>query len=376
MKYVVYIFALFFHKIVYSFQQTVTKAAQAVLTNDPKQRPLFSIYDTIFSSIATMTGMQILVSNVLVPKHGGEFNLSFFREFLTIIMSISFVLAILAMIGIARKDNPKYFGVGEDGTATSSLSDYWTVIKGNTPLISLAGAGMMMKFLMTLIGDQAFLVIIFGVILGNYGLSGQVSAMQIIPNLIIIFIMTRLAQNQGLKRSYTVSTILTLVSVVAVGFILWLSPDTTQIFGDGNWGLAGWLFMIFYMGLRIFGAYPTSIILTMSADISDYETARSGRFVSGFIGTIFSLTDSLSSSLPPIMIGFLLASIGFTQAYPEPNEPLTPELFNLGMLLLVVIPVILLIITLFCIYKYPLTSEAMEDVQERIAERRASASKN
>ncbi|MDE1549083.1 alpha-galactosidase [Jeotgalibaca caeni] len=44
---VVFLVALVFHKIVYSFQQTVTKAAQPALTSDPKQRPLFSIYDTV-----------------------------------------------------------------------------------------------------------------------------------------------------------------------------------------------------------------------------------------------------------------------------------------------------------------------------------------
>ena len=33
----------------YTFQTSVTRAAQAVLTNDPKQRPLFTIFNTIGS---------------------------------------------------------------------------------------------------------------------------------------------------------------------------------------------------------------------------------------------------------------------------------------------------------------------------------------
>lgn len=63
MKMVVYVFALLFHKIAYSFQQTVVKAAQPVLTNDPKQRPVISIYDTLFSSIGVYTLGQFIVSN-------------------------------------------------------------------------------------------------------------------------------------------------------------------------------------------------------------------------------------------------------------------------------------------------------------------------
>lgn len=123
-KIVVLALALIFHKIAYSFQQTVTKAAQPALTNDPKQRPMFSIYDTIFSSMGVFALGQFIISNVLAPRHGNEFNLPFFRELLFIVCSVSLVLTILAMIGIRRKDNIEYFGLGEDTVETKSIKDY------------------------------------------------------------------------------------------------------------------------------------------------------------------------------------------------------------------------------------------------------------
>ena len=43
----------------YTFQTSVTRSAQAVLTNDPKQRPLFTVFNTI-GSLAGMGIMQIV----------------------------------------------------------------------------------------------------------------------------------------------------------------------------------------------------------------------------------------------------------------------------------------------------------------------------
>lgn len=361
---VVFLIALVFHKIVYSVQQTVTKAAQPALTNDPSQRPLFSIYDTVFSSIGVFAIGQVVVSNFLAPRHGGEFNQAFFTEFLIGIMVLSIVLTVLAIIGISRKDRTEYFGLGEDTVETKSLKDYLSVIKGNTPLITLALCGGVMKFIAQLIGDQAFLVILFGIILGNYGLSGQLSLWQIVPNLLVVILFTRLATRKDLKTSYTVSILIAMAAMLVMLVILWTSGDPTQIFGNG--GMLGIVFGIAYIAMKIATAYPTSIVLTMSADISDFETARSGRFVSGLIGTVFSLTDSIASSLAPIFIGFVVAGIGFKDAYPDASEPLTQNLLN-GGLMLIGTPLVLYLVVFVLIRKYPLNREAMDKVQVAIA---------
>jgi Na+/melibiose symporter-like transporter len=360
--------SLIFHKIVYSFQQTVTKAAQPALTNDPKQRPLFSVFDTIFSSIGVLTLMQVVVSNWLVPRNGGDFTPEFFQEFLLLITSLSAVLTVLAIIGIWRKDNKEFFGLGENTVETKSLKDYWSVIKGNTPLQVLAISGGIVKFIVQFIGDQAFLVMLFGIILGNYALSGQLAIWLVIPNLIVVLIFTRIAGNQGLKSTYRYSIAISLISTIILFITLMVAEDPTQIFVSG--GLAALLIIIGYIGMKAAATYPSSIVLTMAADISDYETARSGRFVSGLIGTVFSLTDSIASSLSPIIIGFIVAGMGYTDGYPSIDEALTPTLFRGGMLMIGLI-IVLLAVVLFLISKYPLDGEAMAKVQATIAAKRA-----
>src|SRR5699024_136635 len=117
-------------------------------------------------------------------------------------------------------------------------------------LQTLALAGGAMKLLAQLFADQAVIVIVFGIILGNYGLSGQLSLIQIIPNLVLIALLTALASRKGLKASYTGSIIFLLVSLAILGSVLFTSNDTTQIFTNG--GVPMIMFIVGYIGLRIF----------------------------------------------------------------------------------------------------------------------------
>lgn len=50
-RFPILVIALLIHKVGYSLQASVTKAGQAALTNDPKQRPVFSMFDGIFTTL-------------------------------------------------------------------------------------------------------------------------------------------------------------------------------------------------------------------------------------------------------------------------------------------------------------------------------------
>ncbi len=369
LKIVVYIFALIFHKIGYSLQQTVTKAAQPALTNDPKQRPLFSVYDTIFSSIGVFTIGQYVISNILVPRNLNEFNLTFFRELIFIVMSLSAVYTILAVIGISRKDKKEFWGLGEGSVETKTLKDYLSVIKGNRPLQLLAVSGGVMKFVGQLYGDAIATVMLFGIVLGDYGINGRMSLMQIVPNLILVALLTRLASKKDLKFVYTLSIIVGIISTILMGILLITANGSgllLTMFTDGHW--FSYAFLGLFIVTKIMTNYPNSIVLIMAADISDYETARSGRFVSGLIGTVFSLVDSISSSLVPVISGWIVALLGYRHVLPAVGDALTAGIFKGALAIYVGIPLALLIVTLVIIIKYPLNSKEMKDIQLKIKE--------
>lgn len=52
----------------YTAQCVVTKSAQTCLTNDPKQRPIFAMFDTIYNLFALSVIIPIYMSGTLIPK--------------------------------------------------------------------------------------------------------------------------------------------------------------------------------------------------------------------------------------------------------------------------------------------------------------------
>lgn len=364
----VLILALIVHKIGYSLQASVTKAGQAALTNDPKQRPMFNVFDGIFT-IFVFTGGQMYVSNYLTAKHGTEFPIAFFQELVLTVMIISAVLAVLACIGIAGKDRKEYFGLGEK-TKETSLKEYWFVLKGNRPLQMLSMAAAFVKFVVQMMSDQVAMILLFGIVLGNYGLSGQISLITILPDLLITFGAVGLARKKGLRSAYV--TYLALASAFFVGLGIMIFNMQPGDLDFGNLTGKAVIFVAVYALARGFSRSPSSLVLTMGADISDYETSVSGRYVSGMIGTIFSLTDSLASSLSPMVIGWVLAAIGFAQEYPTAATALSPELRTAAIVFFCVLPLVAMTIAMVFMKFYKLDDKAMEKIQERIALIKAS----
>lgn len=361
---IVLILALLVHKIGYSLQASVTKAGQTVLTNDPKQRPLFNISDGIFT-IFTFTGGQIYASNFLSPKYGGEFSIGFFTELIATVMTISLLFAILACIGIAAKDRKEYFGLGAK-TKETNIKDYASIIKGNRPLQMLSMAAAFVKFVVQIMSDQVAMVLLFAILLGDFRLSGQMQMVTIIPDLLITFGAVAIARKKGLRGAYVLFLQISIVALAGLGAMLYtMQPGDINF---ANLSLKAILFIAVYVIARGFSRSPSSLVLTMGADISDYETSRSGRYVAGVIGTIFSLTDSVASSFAPMAIGWVLAGIGFADAYPDQSTALTPELRMAAIIIFAVLPFIAMTVSLVFMKFYKLDSKAMEEVQAKIAD--------
>lgn len=197
-------------------------------------------------------------------------------------------------------------------------------------------------------------------------LAGQAAAWIIVPQLVFVFIFTKLAQKKDLKFSYKSSVTIATLALAAIIAMLVISPDTTNL---GNLTGMSIVFMAIWILTRVSIQYPTSIVLTMSADITDYVTAKTGKFAPGLIGTIFSLTDSMASSLAPVVIGWVVAGIGYQDAYPQPGDALTPAIFQGGLIILGIV-LATLILTMVVIRKYPLDRKEMELIAEDIAVRK------
>jgi len=358
------VFALVVHKIGYSLQTSATKAGQTVLTNDPKQRPLYMAFDGVYNIFVFTVG-QFYVANYLVSKHG-DFTMGLFIELVATVVILSSIFTILAIIGISGKDRKEFYGLGEETVETKSFRDYWHVIKGNRQLQLLTISASMDKLGVSLGRDPVVTVMLFGILLGNYGLSGTIGLVTVIPGLLITFFVTWLARKSGLRKTYLIAAWIGLLSYLAyIPFFLIL--DDPKVISLESIGFATILFILLRTFSYGFGAAPTTLVVPMIADVSDYETAKSGRYVAGMFGTIFSFIDQLVSSLVPIIVGFVVVTIGFGEAYPTVTDTLTPSLFTGLIVLAFIIPAVCLLISLIAMHFYKLDRKTMEDVQDKIA---------
>ena len=126
LRYVCFVLFYALYVIGYTFQTACTRSGQTCLTNDPKQRPMF----TIFNTIASLIGMGLVqfLAPILGDRLGGYNSANFFDFMIPLAIVVSAVLTLLAVIGIWEKDRPEFFGVGNKQEKVK-LKEYVAILK-------------------------------------------------------------------------------------------------------------------------------------------------------------------------------------------------------------------------------------------------------
>ena len=198
----------------------------------------------------------------------------------------------------------------------------------------------------------------------------------LIPNMIFIMVVSGfIAAKMGLKKSMQIGSWGGLICCVGL-ILLFIFGDPTTLSLPGDGVFTGWsVFTVLFMLLTIiyggFNSVNTNVVITMTADCADYEVYRSGKYVPGMIGTLFSFVDKLVSSLSATVVGLMCAAIGFTQALPDATTPYSTSLFVVGMIGMYGLVLLGLICNVIAMKFYPLSKEKMEEIQEEIAQIKA-----
>ena len=166
LRYTSYVVIYALYVIGYTFQTSCTRSGQTVLTNDPKQRPMF----TIFNMVASMLGMGAIqfLAPIFRAKFGDYTTAAFFDMMIPISVIISALLTVLAVIGIWEKDQPKYFGLGSEEKQKIRISEYVAIMKENKPLRRLMVAGAGCKLALAIATNGTVLCMLYGSMMGNY----------------------------------------------------------------------------------------------------------------------------------------------------------------------------------------------------------------
>ena len=299
-KYVAYTVFYILLMVGYSIQTSCTRSGQTCLTNDPKQRPTF----TLFNTIASLVGMGVTMAVASIV--GG--NVGFGTKF-------AFAVATNTSVGVLLYScmMGNYNGL--------YLPMYVMGYVFSAPFF-LGGLRMSQKH-----GQKKTLVTFTTLALALY-----------------VGVVALLAMWNPGNPAFCLSIFST-----EGGFHLTLNAYTI-------------IFIVLY-GLGYGAYYSTAdMAIPMIADCSDYEMYRSGNYAPGVIGTLFSFMDKLVSSLSTTVVGIVLLAVGLTQL-PDTTTPYADGMNWLTIVLFCVIPMIAWVLTLLAMKGYTLTGERMKEIQ-------------
>jgi Na+/melibiose symporter-like transporter len=383
LRYTLFILLYAVWVIGYTFQTSVTRSAQSVLTNDPNQRPLFTVFNTI-GSLLGMGVMQILGMVMAWDSFAGDYNATWYAIMTPIGIVISVILTILAIIGIWEKDNEKYFGLGGQQEPVQ-VREYVQIIKRNKPLQRLMVAGGGCKLALAIAQNMTVLIMLYGCMMGNYDSFNMVfMALGYVFSAPFFLLTVRTSQKYGQKASlikYVRVAFLCYIGVLAL-LLLWKQGNPAwnlalfegQLFGS-DFKLTVNLYTIAYVvffGIGYGAYYSTADMpIPMVADCADYETYCSGRFIPGIMGTLFSLVDKLVSSLAAAVVSIALLFIGIHDL-PTKTTPYADGMNWVVIALFCVVPMVAWALTLWAMKGYELDGRRVKTIQAVNAARKAA----
>ena len=415
-RFIVFIIIYMIYIIGYTCQCVVTKSAQTCLTNDPKQRPIFAMCDTVYNIVLMNIMFPIIVTDVLVPKFtltaeanaaeiaslvaqnpalagiveksGGSlsafYNPGLFTTMQLMFGGLSAVFAVCAIIALWRKDNPKYFGLGT--TQKVGIKDYVDTLAHNRAIQMLVVSASTDKLFMSTKSNATVMICLFGIIFGNYAAFSSYSQITSIPIcLISLLLMNKIARQMGQKASMLVGTWGGIIGSIAITlFLFFFNPKgdaskfslpAFRLIRPDTWGtlFTGWtttalIFVLLVIAWSGVQALSSSIVITMTADCADYEVYRTGKYVPGLMGTLFSFVDKLVSSFAPMVAGVMFSMCGYTDHNPVMGDPITPGLRGGVVFCAYGMIMIGLVCNLIAMKFYPLTKEKMEEIQDEVAQ--------
>ena len=365
-----YVVVLMIYYLGYTCQCVVTKSAQSCMTNDPKQRPMFASFDGVFNTIL-FAGLAVVIANMAAAnkEFGGYTSTQFFHSLWLLTAVVSGIFTLLAVIAITPKDRPEFFGTGKP--VKVGLKDYWDTLKNNRAIQMLILAASTDK-LGSSARTSAVSVAMFACIAGSTRLQGNVTALTTIPSVIVTFLaISFFATKFGQRKAMIIGSVGGLF-VNAGLMALWLLGDPTTMTSDPAKGALNWgYFLILHVGLSIiyagFQGISGNIVIPMTADCADYEVYRSGKYVPGLMGTLFSFVDKLVSSFAPMIAGIMFTMCGFADHNPVEGDIPTMKLRIGCALCYSGIIMIGLVCNLIAMKFYPLTKEKMAEIQDEVA---------
>lgn len=347
---------------------TATRAGQAIITQDPKQRPIYALGQTVSDAIVSAFVSVVVTSNLI-----GNMQETFVWRVSIVVMSVLSVFLVLGAVkSISNRDDPRYYSLTEKKEEVR-ITEFFKVIVRSKPLRCLLWATCSDSIAKSVRASLS--IYLFANIIMNRGLT---SAFDILNGVVlgapVLVIGMYFASKKGSAYIYhKVSLIQTIVAAAGFFVTMFFLP------ADPEYAYSGISFGII-MVILAFGFYMSTLGISsnlenaMVGDLTDYEYLQSGKFIPGTIGAALTFVNKIASSGVGLITMGIMAFCGFSgsgEAAVVPENVFVNYRFYYCVLLSVfILPALGHLITFISMRHYPLTDEVMTDVSMKIAKKR------
>lgn len=367
-----FVFLYILYVIGYTMNNVTAQIIAPVLSNDPKQRPTISVWSTVYNYIIPMV-LSIVVNTVILSKYNNEYTLDMLAETCILCVAISFVMLVLCMVGVSDADKPENFkGISAAGSQQKvGIRDMWDLLKSNKPLQCYIVSAASDKLAQQVSSQSIITTMLFGILMGNMGMSTILQAVAMFPSIIFAILGARYAGRHGNKESIVTWTYVCM-TIAAGTFVFFAVINMRNVLSFLPFTI---LFVLLLFGLNGAKMCVTTANAAMMADVIDYELDRSGKYMPAAVTATYSFLDKLISSLGATIATACVALIGYTTTMPQPTDAPTAAIKWMTLALMYFVPILGWVCTLCAMHNCPMSKEGMVEVQKRIAEKKEAAKK-
>ena len=363
---VMFIVLYMLYIIGYTMSNMAGQIVSPILTNDPKQRPLVGVWATVYNYLVPII-ISMGITVVILPRFGNEFTVPMLATAAMFCVTFSFVLMLLATIGISSIDKPENFkGISSERV---KLKDMVSVLKSNRALQTYIVAQTSDKIAIQVAGQSIITTLLYGIVIGNMQLSTIINMIAMLPGIIFAILGARYAGKHGSKKSLVTWTKACIIGTLLL-VVLFVVTQSQRI---ADVALLSGIYLILTLIVNSFKMCVTTSTNAMMADIIDYELDRSGNYMPGTVTGVYSLIDKIVSSLGSTIAALCVSIIGYTAVAPQPTDPWTPGIFWMALAISYGLPIVGWVCTLIAMKFSPISKETMVEVQKRIADKKAAA---
>lgn len=349
-----------------SITDTVTNAGQAVITQDPKQRPLYSLGQTVFDAIVMAFTSLVITGDII-----GSMQDTYVWRVAALVLSItSAVLNIISMFAISNRDNETYYQISAK-SEKPKINEFWQLMKRSKAFRCLLIATASDSVAASMRAN--FSIYLFANIIMHRSL---VSAFDIVSGTILglpaILFGVFFASNKGTAVVYSkLSIVQTIIPVMGFVFCSIFLPCNPEYEYTGM-SFAIFMVLVFYGGYKSSLGISSNLVKAMTGDLADYEYYEHGKFIPGTISATMSFMTTCFRSFVGIFVTAMMLFCGLgAEGTVVPENIFVNERFYYCVLTAnFLIPAAGHLITWISMKRYPLTKEKMEEVSLILAKER------